>query len=289
MQQETATYYQQKVRDVLNYINGNLAENLNVKFLSEKFSISYFHFHRIFKAIMGETLGCYINRMRLETAVKLIRYSNEPLSDVAQKIGYNDCSAFSKAFSKEFGLSPQEFKSNRAIVLNTHVDYTINDSGKLVADIKPKIIQLPDKPVIYMSFKGEYGNEEFSRVWDDFLGFATQNGLLGWKPDIFSVYYDLPSDVGIENCIADFCISTPKQVAPNGRISSKTISGGKYAVFRYKGSYENLWKLYETIFGVWVLHSDVRLRDVPIIEKYRNYSLTGNPNNFLTEIYIPIE
>lgn len=289
MQNETSTYYKQKVLEVLNYINSHLSDDLNIRRLSEQFGISFYHFHRILKAYLNEPLGSYINRQRLETAVKLIRHSDEPISDIARKIGYNDCSAFSKAFSKEFGLSPQEFKSNNTIVLNTHVDYTINDSGKLITDIKPKTIQLPDKQVIYMSFKGEYGSEEFSRAWDDFLGFTTQNNLLGWKPDVFSIYYDLPSDVGIENCIADFCISTPRQVAPNGQINNKTIPGGKYAVFRYKGPYERLWKLYETIFGLWVLHSDIRLRDVPIIEKYRNYSLTGNPNNFLTEIYIPIE
>ena len=120
MQNKTTTYYNQKVREVLNYIDNHLADNLNIKQLSEQFGISFFHFHRILKAYLNEPLGSYINRMRLDTAIKLIRYSDEPLSDIAFRIGYNDCSAFSKAFSKEFGLSPQEFKSNKALVLNTY-------------------------------------------------------------------------------------------------------------------------------------------------------------------------
>jgi len=289
MHSQTSSYYQQKVNDVLSYIDTHLADDLNVKLLSEQFGISFFHFHRILKAYLNEPLGSYINRLRLETAVKLIRYSNESLSDIALQIGYNDCSAFSKAFSKEFGLSPQEFKSNKTMVLNTHVDYKINDSGKLITDIKPKIIQLADKSVIYTRFKGEYGGERFNRAWDDFLGFAIQNKLFGWKPDIFSIYYDFPSDVGIENCTTDFCITTIKPIAPSGHINCRIVTGGKYAVFRYKGPYERLWELYETIFGVWVIHSNIRLRDFPIIEKYLNYTFKGNPNNFLTEIYIPIE
>jgi AraC family transcriptional regulator len=175
MQNETTTYHKKKVSEVTNYIDNHLSDDLNVKLLSEQFGISFFHFHRILKAYLNEPIGSHINRARLETTVKLIRYSNEPLSDIAQKIGYNDCSAFSKAFSKEFGLSPQEFKSNKAIGLNTHVDYTINDAGKLNQNIKHKIIQLPDKPVIYTRVKGEYGGEAFNRKWEDFLGFATQN------------------------------------------------------------------------------------------------------------------
>jgi AraC family transcriptional regulator len=284
-----STYYQEKVKDVLNYINAHLSDNLNVKLLSEQFGISFFHFHRIFKAFLNEPLGSYINRQRLETAVNLIRYSNEPISDIAQKIGYNDCSAFSKAFSKEFGLSPQEFKSNKTVILNTHIDYKINNSGKLVSDIKPKIIQFTDKYVVFTRFIGEYGCDGFNRAWDDFLGFAIQNKILGWKPEIFSIYYDYPSDIDIENYSADFCIVTSQKVISSGQISCKTIPGGKYAAFRYKGPYDRLWELYETILGVWIINVDCKLRDAPIVEKYLNYSFTGNPNNFLTEIYIPIE
>lgn len=289
MQQKTSTYYQQKVHDVLNYINGNLAEDLNAKLLSGKFGISYFHFHRIFKAVTGEPLGSYINRMRLDTAVKLIRYSNEPFTGIASVIGYNDCSAFSKAFSKEFGLSPQEFKSNESIILNTHVDYRISDSGSLISDVKPKIIDLPDKPVVYKRFKGEYGGEKFNSAWDDFLDFALQNNLIGWKSDIFSMYYDDPYEQGVENCEVDFCVTTSKSVVSDNRFGNKIIKGGKCAVFRFKGSYEKLWELYEAIFGVWVVNSDVKLRNFPIMEKYLNYSSKTSQDNLLTEIYIPIE
>lgn len=289
MQAETVTYYRQKVNEVLNYIDNNLSGDLNIRLLSEQFGISFFHFHRILKACLKEPLGCYINRIRLETAVRLIRYSDEPISEIAVKIGYNDCSAFTKAFTREFGLSPQEFKNNKTIVLNTNVDYKINDSGKLVSDIKPKVIQLADKHVVFTRFVGEYGCQAFNRAWDDFLGFAVQNNLLGWRSEVFSIYYDMPSETAIDNCATDFCITTTRTVVTSGQISTKTIPGGKYAVFRYKGSYDRLWELYETIFGVWVMNTNVMLSDKPFIEKYLNYSLTGNPDNFLTEIYIPIE
>jgi AraC family transcriptional regulator len=289
MDQKTSSYYKQKVAEVLNYVDSHLADDLNIRSLSEKYSISFYHFHRIIKAAIDEPLGSYINRKRLDTAVKLIRYSNEPIADIAFKTGYDDISAFSKAFSKEFGLSPQEFKNNTGTVLNTHIDYRINDSGKIVSDIKPKIITVPSKNVIYTSVTGEYGGEKFNMVWDDLFAFAIQNRLLGWKPDIFSIYYDEPYEIGIEKCRADLCIATYKVIEPTGQIDKKTISGGKYAVFRYRGPYNRLWDLYETIYSVWVLNSGEKLRDFPIVEKYLNYSPKTNPRDYLTEIYVPIE
>jgi len=290
IQQETETYYQQKVRDVVSYIHNHLSDELNVKLLSEQFGISFFHFHRILKAYLNESLGSYINRVRLETAVKLIRYSNVPLSEIALRIGYNDCSAFSKAFSKEFGLSPQKFKSNKMIVLNTHVDYKINNLGKLVSDIKPKIVLLADKPVIYIKHKGEYGGKEFNNVWDVFWGFIMQNNILSWKPDVFSVYYDDPFETVASDCRAEFCVATNKQIITDNKdIETKILPGGKFAMFRFKGPHKRLIEIYESNFSIWVLNSNIKLRNAPLIEKYLNNYRIVEPNSLLTEIYIPIE
>lgn len=288
MQQETTSYYQQKADEVIRYIHNHLADDLNVKVLSEKFGISFFYFHRILKASLNEPLGSYINRTRLETAVRLIRYSDGQLSDIAVSIGYSDVSSFSKAFSKEFGLSPQEFKTNKEIVLNTHIDYRINDSGTIVSDIKPKIITLPDKKVVFISVIGKYGGDEVIKAWDDLIGFAMQSKLIGWKPDFFSIYYDDPDELGAENCTSDICMATKKQVIPRGQIGYKTVTGGKFAVFRYKGPYERLWELYESIYRGWVLTTNTKLRDLPSVEKYLSYSPKTKPENLLTEIYLPI-
>jgi len=289
MQQTTSSYYREKVDEVLRHIHSNLAEDLNVKTLSEKFGISFFYFHRILKAFLNEPLGSYINRIRLETAIKLIRYSDESLSDISARIGYNDLSSFSKAFSREFGLSPHEFKMNREIVLNTHIDYRINDSGMMVSDLKPKIITLPDKQVVLIRVTGEYGGKEALQAWDELLDFALSHQLLGWKTDAFSVYYDEPDEVGIENCRSDLCVATKKNVEPPDPIRLKTINGGKFAVFRYKGPYERLWELYDRIYREWLFSSEIKLRDLPSVEKYLNFSPKTKSEDLLTEIYIPIE
>jgi AraC family transcriptional regulator len=74
-----------------------------------------------------------------------------------------------------------------------------------------------------------------------------------------------------------------------GRIKSKIIKGAKYLVFRYKGSYDYLWDIYNYIYREWILKSDYKLRDLPSIEKYLNFAHSTKPENYLTEIYLPIE
>ncbi|MDD2612128.1 MAG: GyrI-like domain-containing protein [Bacteroidales bacterium] len=263
--------------------------DLSVKTLSEHFGISFFHFHRIMKPAINESLGAYINRIRFETAIKLLRYSNEPLSDIASHIGYLDLSSFSKAFSKEFGLSPLEFRNNKAIVLNTHIDYRVSDEKKIITNLKTKIIFIPDKKVCCINVVGKYGSEGTYKAWDELGDFVMKNKIIRWRPDVFAVYYDDPDIVGIDFCATDLCIATEKIFKEEGRIKVKTITGGKFGVFRYKGSYDYLWELYNSIYKDWVLFSDLKIRDLPSIEKYLNFAHNTKPENLLTEIYIPIE
>ena len=288
MKNVTLTYYQKKVDDVLQYIHCHLNQNLTIKELAEFAGISFFHFHRILKGALNEPIATYIDKVRLDTAVKLIRYSDESMNSISAKIGYSDVSSFSKAFSKEFGIPPQEFKSNREMVLNTHIDYRIDSQGKLVSEIKPKIIFLPNKKVIYKRVIGEYGGKEVIEAWEQLFDFIAQHKLLGWNPEFFSIYYDDPDSVGREKCTSDLCFTTKKDIEEHDVFKLNLFEEGKYAVFRYKGSYERLWELYDKIYGDWLLSVDYKLRDVPPLEKYINYSPKTKPENLLTEIYIPI-
>jgi len=286
---KTQTYYQQKSEAVLRYIGNHLDGDLSVKTLSEQSGISRFHFHRLMRAALGEPLGSYIDRIRLETAITLIRYGVMPMQDIAGHIGYQDLSSFSKAFAKEFGVSPNDYKADHTLVFNTHIDYQLNATNKLISDIKPKITVLSDRMIYFIRVKGKYGGPEVEKAWEEITEFAIRNKIVSWNPDIFSIYYDDGEVVGFENAVSDICIASKKLVKTTGTIETKNVSGGKYSVFRYKGPYEYLWDLYNSIFKVWVLDTDCKLRDAPVIEKYIKYSKKTKPENLLTEIHIPIE
>ncbi len=164
--EETLNYYLRKVKEIDIYIQENLDKDLNVRTLAEKSNISFFHFHRIVKAVLNEPLGNYINKIRLDSAIKLIRTTNKSLIEIAENVGYNDLSAFSKAFIKAFGIAPTIFRNDETILLNTHIDYSLNENNKIETNIKPKIITISDKRVCCIQVIGEYGNEETYKAWD---------------------------------------------------------------------------------------------------------------------------
>lgn len=97
---------------VLAYIDSHRNESLDLEMLSKVARISKFHFHRIFKEYMGISLGLYIKLKRLGSGMwKLIHTSDNTL-EIALDSGYEDQASFTRAFSKEMGCSPKEFRKN---------------------------------------------------------------------------------------------------------------------------------------------------------------------------------
>jgi AraC family transcriptional regulator len=283
-------YYENKVKDVVLYIQDNLDKDLNVKILAERSNISFFHFHRIIKASLGMPLGTYINHLRLDTAAKIIRYSNENINQIALRVGYNDLSAFSKSFTREFGISPLDYRMNSESSINSSIDFYYNNNTVEKYKLNAKIKIVSDRQVSFIEVKGKYGGLESLNAWALLEDFAVKNKILGWNTEAFSIYYDDPEDVGIDNCIFDCCITVKKNVKPSESVKIKQLEGGKYLVFRYKGPYENLWDVYSLIYQDYIIFLDqYKVRNSPVLEKYIKYSAKTKPENLITEIYLPIE
>lgn len=104
-----AAEYNEKIADVLSYINENLSKELTVDELAARSYLSRYHFMRLFKAQTGYTVHNYIRQKRLTLAARLIR---EGMSAVhaAAECGFSDYSAFHRAFTSTFGVSPGKIK-----------------------------------------------------------------------------------------------------------------------------------------------------------------------------------
>ena len=98
----TREEYLRRVNVVVDYINNHLDEELDLLMLAQKSNLSTYHFHRIMKAFLGETLGAYILRVRLETAARLLRYSDLAIEQIAYSIGYEVPSSLSKSLYKSW-------------------------------------------------------------------------------------------------------------------------------------------------------------------------------------------
>ncbi len=101
-----------KMTGVMEYIERNLGGDLSAEKLSSVFYISRYHLMRRFKAQSGYTLHQYVTRRRILTAAALIG-QGMPVGKAAEQCGYDDYSAFLRAFKSIFKESPRSFASLR--------------------------------------------------------------------------------------------------------------------------------------------------------------------------------
>ncbi|MFT3982827.1 MAG: AraC family transcriptional regulator [Lachnospiraceae bacterium] len=111
-------------RNLIYYIEEHLEEELTLDRIATEFFVSKYHISHIFKDNMGVSLHQYILKKRLY-ACKEALLGNVNIGGVYQTFGFRDYSSFYRAFRKEFGVSPKEFKDTSA--LRTKIRYNNHD------------------------------------------------------------------------------------------------------------------------------------------------------------------
>ena len=102
--------YAQRIDRVIDYLRENLDRQMRLEELAKVACFSEFHFHRIFSAVSGETLNSFTNRLRLEKAARLLRYSEQSVTDIAFDCGFSSSATFSRAFRQVYDTNPRQFR-----------------------------------------------------------------------------------------------------------------------------------------------------------------------------------
>ena len=282
MKNITYNDYVQRINKVVAYINNHLDETLDLKTLANEAALSDFHFHRIFKALKGEAIGGYITRLRLEATARLLRYTALTIEEIAFNIGYETPASLSKAFKKQYGISPTEYRTNKdTYIMKKEI---INPDLALKA---PKIITLEPKNLIYVALTGAYGSLDYGKAYEQLWAVIKAQKLFTKGIESICISYDDPKITEGSLQRSDVCLAIHKPATPQEEVSCKTLAGGKYAVFFYQGSYENLSQVYDTAVR-WVIDQQYTLREEPFFEKYLNDARRTPKEKLKTEIYIPI-
>lgn len=104
--------YVSRINRVIDYIESNIDGDLSLQALSGVAHFSPFHFHRIFGAMVGETLNHFIERIRVEkAAAQLVANPKKSITQIAFDCGFAGSATFARAFRQAYGMSASEWRS----------------------------------------------------------------------------------------------------------------------------------------------------------------------------------
>ncbi len=112
--------YIDRMHRVIEHIDRHLDQYLDLETLAGVAHFSPFHFHRLFSAWMGETLGAYLRRRRCEIAsTRLLAQPKLGILQIAVGVGFGSAEAFTHAFNARFGCSPTTWRLRQSAVRQT--------------------------------------------------------------------------------------------------------------------------------------------------------------------------
>ena len=107
-----ASPLQEKILEIVRFINANYPEPLTLPLLSRQFAISPFHLSRTFKKVTGFGFVEYLNSVRIREAERLLKGSRLPVTEIAARVGFENLTHFERVFKKISGAAPLSFRKS---------------------------------------------------------------------------------------------------------------------------------------------------------------------------------
>lgn len=276
MKPQTRTQYARRMDPVLRWLASNPDAAPDLYLLADLACLSPYHFHRVYRAMMGESVSATVQRIRMHRAAVVLGGTGVPLRDVALRAGYASDAAFNRAFGATFGISPGRYRAARSRPFNPE------ELGMYPITIET----FPGTVLAALPHHGSY--QEIGPVFTRVFMLAAGRGLA--RPDAigFGVYFDDPGQVpaGQLRSMAGM------PVAPDADLGDELerfeIPAIRCAMLTYTGPYNEMDKPYGWMFSEWLPRSGMEPADFPMFEQYLNDPRTTLPAQLQTRICLPL-
>jgi len=246
------------MNEMIDYIEDHLTEEISYQKLSKIVGMNEFLMQRVFSLVAGISISEYIRKRRLSKALEEIQNTKETILDIAIKYQYSSAIPFTRAFKKEFGSTPSDYrKKNKKYnqFLKIHFEKTENSS--LEYEVKEQ-----QETILWMK-----------KIEADTLDNFRYKIRKLYKELKQTEAYQLWNQIGMyaiwDHQEKTYCyfVGSKKKISNTERI---ILPAGKYAIFSV-GSREqkDIIKTNQIIYHGWLPSTSFNLKNTPCFEYYQ--------------------
>ena len=273
-----------ELNEACNYIENNIENEIDIKEIARITNQSTDSINRFFVSMLGITIKEYIRKRRLSLAVYDLQNSDEKITDIAFKYGFNSYDSFCKAFLNQHNVTPTQAK-NPGCEVNIFPPATFEINVKGAQKIKFKICDLEEFEVygISKNFNCQSSDrfKQEKEMWSIDYEHYPEKICQGYD----GIWYGI-----FEN--GKYSIARKKEDVEFNGLEKIKIKSGKYAVFTTdKGGYagDELSKTHDLIFNSWLKDTQYNIKREYIIEVFHLATdRAKRRKNRYYEIYITI-
>jgi AraC family transcriptional regulator len=292
----TPVHYVERVNRAIDHVTRHLAEPLRLEDVAKVACFSPYHFHRVFRSMMGETLHDFVSRLRLERALFLMaRAKRFRLTDIALHCGFGSSSEFSRSFKALYGVSPRSFD----VAAHTHAG-----RSRLMSELKNghRLERLPPgqnpdgfrvnlhdlaaRRVAYLRVARPYEGDavvaacQRLQTWAHARGLA-QGQWLGYQ-------WDTPDVVPLERCRYDVGLVIPDSTIVRGGISVVHFPPMTVAEVSMVGGLELETRAIDWLYGTWLPRSGYAPAHQPMFEAWDGEPFAHGMTEFHLRLHLAV-
>ena len=276
----------QTLQTILDYIDDNLASEMNTAMIAEKAGYSTYHFSRLFTKTIGISLMSYVTWRKLQYALYDLS-CGQKVVDVAMKYGFETHGGFTKAFVHWFGFPPSLCR------LRLRVNPPLKPSTQMLTNkflggnaMHPHIIELT--PFAAVGYPSRHQAEDIKKIANDPILWNTLDidygSILTKLYDTFTkskhfeicMCYDIDESTGEFSYIVARGIDNPDDLANiQPDMTQIDIEGGLYAIFSTPPTADLLDQVvqdtWNDIFLHWLPQSEFEYDDTRRDFSYHDY------------------
>jgi AraC family transcriptional regulator len=234
--------YFERVQKVIDYIETNLKEKISLEDLAKISYFSKFHFHRVFLAVVGDPVMEYIRKRRLSEAVLELQNSEKRITDIAYDYIFNSSDTFSRAFKRQYGINPEEYRKYQPQVtlFEKQNIMDLRGAGDIHGLCKPNIVLGKQFMIVgletYISrneflelIENNVENREADQIAFNFFNNLKHKVSNQLNPDV-EICYNYDCDDGYRSMV---CVEVDSLESISEEMNKKIIVSNRYAVFSH--------------------------------------------------------
>ena len=295
--------YVERVNRAIDFILQNLDQSLKLEVVAKAACFSPFHFHRIFRLLVGESLNEFVKRVRLERALMLMsRKGVTPrkpsFTDIAFACGFSSSADFSRCFSQRYGIAPSQFDVEFFRVKRREEWQTAvsdpkqrNLLSKLKSGLNPdrfkvQLRQLPMRRVAYVRVQNSFRPGAVQGAAERLLQWAVAHGCSGGQ--WLGYMWDDPEIVPLQKCRYDVGVEVADAMR-DGEVGSITFPAMQVAEVEIRGGIDLELRALDWLFGTWLPKSGFVPAEQPAFEAWIGRPFAHGTEHFELKLQIPIE
>ncbi len=302
LKRQTRHEHQERINDALHRIHRDLSASLDVKGLAAAACYSPYHFQRIFRQLVGESVHEYVRRSRLEWAANLLVFNpDESVMEVANACGFHSHASFSHAFKERFHTTPVEWRrsgyAERSRSLkgewsgseaNPHRRYHQQTLyGEVDAgDLRVTVEQRSALRVAYVRHRGY--DPGIRTAWERLFEWVRGEGLDPGGQQMIGLLHSNPDQVPFEECRYEACLSVPDDCYRSRGVGIMEIPGGLFASCRAEGGFGELLYLMRALYLDWLPGSGYQALAIPPHAQYLENHFLNESGRFVADFRVPI-